>query len=65
MAYVVWFNHAEYRIGVFYIKSRNICAYLVYFKSKKELNYVRFVDPNLLTPCTFGSTNLSNFVLSP
>ena len=47
MDYVAWFNHAHYRIGVFYIKYCNICAYFAYFKSKKELNYDRFVDPNI------------------
>ena len=32
-------------INVFCIKSWNICTYFVYYKWKKELNYVRFVDP--------------------
>ena len=41
------FNNADFRIGVFYIESCNKCVYFVYFKSKKELNYDRFVDPNL------------------
>ena len=46
--FVAWFNHADYEIGVFYFKYFNICAYFVYFMSKKELNYNRFVDPNIL-----------------
>ena len=41
------------------INSWSTCSYFVYFKSKKELNYDRFVDLNIL-----GATNLSNFVLS-
>ena len=32
----------------FFIQSWNICTYSVYFKSKKELNYNSFVDPNIL-----------------
>ena len=39
---------ADNEVAFFYIKSCNTCAYSVYFKSKKELNYDRFVDPNLL-----------------
>ena len=39
MADVAWFTHAEYSIGVFYVKSCKICVYFVFFKSKKELNY--------------------------
>ena len=35
-------------IEVFYVKSWNICTYFVYFKSQKELNYIRFVDLNIL-----------------
>ena len=46
---ILWFNnHNKKEIDVFYIKSWNICTYSVYFKSKKELNYNRFVDPNIL-----------------
>ena len=40
--------HADNEIAFCYIKSWNTCAYSVYFKSKKELNYDRFVDQNLL-----------------
>ena len=40
--------HADYRIGVFSIKYCNICAYFVYFKSREELNYEKFVDPIIL-----------------
>ena len=45
-----WFSHTNNEIEVFYIKFSNIglCTYFVYFKSKKELNYDRFVDPNIL-----------------
>ena len=32
----------------FFIKSWNTFSYVVYFKSKKELNYDRFVDQNVL-----------------
>ena len=32
----------------FYIKSWNTCTYVVYFKSKKKLNYNSFEDPNIL-----------------
>ena len=39
--------HADNEIAFFYIKSWYTCAYSVYFKSKKELNYNRFVDPNV------------------
>ena len=35
------------------MKNWNICTYCVYFKSKKELNYDRFVDPNI-----FGAARL-------
>ena len=42
------YSHTDNEIEVFYIKSWNICTYSVYFKSKKELNYNRFVDPNIL-----------------
>ena len=45
---ISWFGHADNEIEVFYIKSWNIYAYYVYFKSKKGLNYNRFVDPNIL-----------------
>ena len=45
---VSWFSHTDNEIEVFYIKSWNTCTYSVYFKSKKELNYNRFVDPNKL-----------------
>ena len=37
-------NHADFNILVFYIKSSNTCNYFVYFKSKKQLNYDRFID---------------------
>ena len=47
-ANISWFSHTDNEIEVFYIKSRNICTYYVYFKSKKELNYNRFVNPNIL-----------------
>ena len=43
-----FFSHIDNEIEVFYIKSWNICTYSVYFKSKKELNFNRFVDPNIL-----------------
>ena len=36
------------KIDILDIKSWNTCSYFVYFKSKKELNYDRFVDPNIL-----------------
>ena len=55
------FSYTDNEIDVFYITSWNTCTYSVYFKSKKELNYNRFVDSNRI----FGSTNLSNFVRSP
>ena len=45
---ISWFSHTDNEIEVFYIKSWNICTYYVYFKSKKELDYNRFVDPNIL-----------------
>ena len=35
----------SYHITVYYILR---CTYSVYFKSKKKLNYDRFVDPNIL-----------------
>ena len=35
------------KLRFFYIKSWNICTYYVYFKSKKELDYNSFVDPNI------------------
>ena len=48
MSNISWFSHTDNEIEVFYVKSRNTCTYYVYFKSKKELNYNRFVDPNIL-----------------
>ena len=45
---ILWFSHTDNEIDVFYITSWNICTYSVYFKSKKELNYNRFVNPNIL-----------------
>ena len=39
---------ADDEIALFYIKCWNTCAYFVYFKSKKELNCDKFVDPNIL-----------------
>ena len=50
MSNISWFSHTKNEIEVFYIKFSNIglCTYFVYFKSKKELNYDRFVDPNVL-----------------
>ena len=56
MAYIAWLMLPN-RIAVFNIKSCNRCAYFVYFKLKKELNYDRFVDPNILG--AFGYMNLS------
>ena len=32
-----WFSNTENEIEVFYINSRNICTYYVYFKLKKKL----------------------------
>ena len=40
--------NADYEMEVLYSKSYNICAYFVYFKSKKELNYDRLKEPNIL-----------------
>ena len=40
--------HSDNEITFFFIKSWNKFIYLVYFKSKKELNYDRFADPNTL-----------------
>ena len=40
--------HVDNETAFLYIKSGNACAYSVYFKSKKEHNYDRFVDPNIL-----------------
>ena len=36
-------------------KSGNVCTYSVYFKSKKELNYNRFVDLNIYEYIEFRS----------
>ena len=47
MSNISWFSHTNNEIEDFYIKSCNICTYFVYFKSKKEPNYDRFVDPNM------------------
>ena len=47
MSNISWFNHTDNKIEVVYIKSLNTCTYSVYFKSKKELNYNRFVDLNV------------------
>ena len=45
--------HANNQIAFFYIKSCKTCTHNVYFKSKKELDYDRFVDSNIL-----GATRL-------
>ena len=45
---ISWFSHTDNEIEVFYIKFWNIGTYYDYFRSKKELNYNRFVDPNIL-----------------
>ena len=65
MSNISRFSPTDNEIDVFYIKSLNTCPYSVYFKSKTQLNYSRFVDQNIFAPRTFESTNLSNFVLSP
>ena len=40
--------HTDNEIAFFYIKSWNTFANYVYLRSKKELNYDRFVDPKIL-----------------
>ena len=49
MANVSWFTilTMKLRFSIYNIGTHT-CAYSVYFKSKKELNYNRFVDPNIL-----------------
>ena len=41
-------EHADYNNGIYYKKFWNTNIYFVYFKSKKVLNYNRFVDQNIL-----------------
>ena len=48
----------------FYIKSWNICTYSVYFKSKKELNYNRYVDPNILRASRLVHSDLRIYRIS-
>ena len=62
MIYVAWFTHADYRIGVFYINSKMF--FFVYFMSKKELNYDRFVDPNILGAPRFVHLDLRMYRIS-
>ena len=62
---ILWFNnHTENEIDVFYVKSLNICTYSVYFKSQKELNYNRFVDPNMLGASRFVHSDLRIYRIS-
>ena len=51
--------NADNGITFFYIKSRDISrpTYFVSFKSKKELNYHRFVDTNIV-----GASRIYEFV---
>ena len=49
MAYASFFYHANYKLFSKFCLYRILrCKYFVYFKSKKELNCNRFVDPNIL-----------------
>ena len=48
MSNISRFTHTDNEIKSFKSKSWNIFTYSVYFESRKELNYNRFVDPNIL-----------------
>ena len=61
MAYMFYFRN---EIQVFYIKYCNICAYFVYFKSKKKLNYDRVVDPNILRAASLVHSDLRIYRIS-
>ena len=56
--------HAHNEIAFFYIKSWKAFAYYVYFKSKKELNYDRFVDPNILGAARLVHSDLRIYRIS-
>ena len=40
------------------------CTYVVYLKSKKELNYDRFVDPNILGAARLVNSDLRIYRIS-
>ena len=46
------------------INSWNSCTYFVYFKSKKELNYDRFVDLNILGAARLVHSDLRIYRIS-
>ena len=48
MSNISGFSHTDNKVGVFYGKYWTTCTYSVYFNSTKEVNYNRFVDPNVL-----------------
>ena len=56
--------HSDNEITVFFIKSWNTCIYFVYFKSKKELNYDRFADPNILSTSRLVRSDLRIYRIS-
>ena len=56
--------HANDQIAFCYIKSCKTCTYYVYFKSKKELNYGRFVDPNILGAARLVNSDLRIYRIS-
>ena len=66
MANVLWLIicHDENEIVFFCMKSWNICTYFMYFKSKKELNYDRFVDPNILGAARLVHSDLRIYRIS-
>ena len=64
MSNISWFSHTDNEIEVFYFKSWNICTYSVYFNSKKELNYNRFVDLNILGASRLVHSDLRIYQIS-
>ena len=51
-------------MAFFYINFLHTCTYFVYFKSKKELNYDRFVDPNILGAARLVHSDLRIYLIS-
>ena len=47
-----------------YSKSWSTCTYVVYFKSKKELNYDRFVETNILGAARLVHSDLRIYRIS-
>ena len=64
MSTISWFSDTDNEIEVFYIQSWKICTYSVYFKSEKELNYNRFVDPNILGAARLVHSDLRIYRIS-